>query len=50
MKSNKKKNEEFSNIKFLSELPFFPKKSKKLTIKQLSDVLTKRSKRLNTKS
>ena len=52
MKSNKKKNEEFSNIKFLSELPFFPKKSKKLTIKQLSDVLPfppkrkKRSKRL----
>ena len=44
--SNKKKNKEFSNIKFLSELPFFPKKSKKLTIKQLSDVLPKRSKRL----
>ena len=39
IKSNKKKNKEFSNIKFLSELPFFPKKSKKLTIKQLSDVL-----------
>ena len=52
MKSNKKKNEEFSNIKFLSELPFFPKKSKKLIIEQLSDVLPfspkrkKRSKRL----
>ena len=46
IKSNKKKNKEFSNIKFLSELPFFPKKSKKLTIKQLSDVLPKRSKRL----
>ena len=52
IKSNKKKNKEFSNIKFLSELPFFPKKSKKWTIKQLSDVLPfppkrkKRSKRL----
>ena len=50
--SNKKKNKEFSNIKFLSELPFFPKKSKNLTIKQLSDGLSfppkrkKRSKRL----
>ena len=52
IKSFKKNNKEFSNIKFLSELPFFPKKSKKLTIKQLSDVLPflpkrkKRSKRL----
>ena len=52
IKSNKKKNKEFSNIKFLSELPFFPKKSKNLTIKQLSDGLSfppkrkKRSKRL----
>ena len=51
IKSNKKKNKEFSNIKFLSELPFFPKKSKKLTIKQLSDVLPfppKRKKRKKT--
>ena len=53
IKSNKKKKKkEFSNIKFLSELPFFPKKSKSFTIKQLSDGLPfppkrkKRSKRL----
>ena len=52
IKSNKKRNKEFSNIKSLSQLPFFPKKSRKLTIKQLSDVLPfpskrkKRSKRL----
>ena len=52
IKRNKKKNKEFINIKFLSELQIFPKKSKKLTIKQLSDVLPflpkrkKRSKRL----
>ena len=39
IKSFKKNNKEFSNIKFLSELPFFPKKSKKLSIKQLSDML-----------
>ena len=39
IESNKKKNKEFCNIKFLSELAFFPKKSKKLTIKKLSDVL-----------
>ena len=54
IKSNKK-NKEFSNIKFLSEWPFFskePKEPKELTIKQLSDVLPfppkkpKRSKRL----
>ena len=35
IESNKKKNKEFSNIKFLSELAFSPKKSKKLTIKKL---------------
>ena len=52
IKRNKKKNKEFINIKFLSELQIFPKKSKKLTIKQLSNVLPflpkrkKRSKRL----
>ena len=51
-KSFKKKNKKFSNIKFLSELPFFYKKSKKLTNKQLSEALTfsqkkpKRPKRL----
>ena len=32
----KKKNKDFSNIKFLSELPFFPKKHKKLTNTELS--------------
>ena len=51
-KSFKTKNKKFSNIKFLSELPFFYKKSKKLTNKQLSEALTfspkkpKRPKRL----
>ena len=34
-----KRKKKISNIKFLSELPFFSKKSKKLTIKQLADVL-----------
>ena len=34
-----KRNKRFSNIKFLSELPFFSKESKELTNKQLSDVL-----------
>ena len=34
IKSSKK------NIRLLSELPFFPKKSKKLTNKQLSEALT----------
>ena len=38
-KSIKKEKEKTSNISLLSELPFFPKKLKKLTIKQLSDVL-----------
>ena len=36
IKSSKKKNKDFSNIKFLSELPFFPKKHKKLTNTELS--------------
>ena len=31
----KKNNKEFSNIKFLSELPFFNKKPKELSIKKL---------------
>ena len=35
IKSSKKKNKEFSNIKFLSELPFFNKKPKELSIKKL---------------
>ena len=34
-----KRNKRFSNIKFLSELPFFSKESKELTNKKLSDVL-----------
>ena len=38
-KSVKKEKKKTSNISLLSELPFFPKKLKKLTIKQLSDVL-----------
>ena len=52
IKSVKKKNKKFSNIKFLSELPFLSRKLKELTNKQLSDVLpfppkkSKRSKRL----
>ena len=50
MKKSKvlKKKKDFSNIKLLSELPFFLKESKKLTNKQLSEVLPfspKRSKR-----
>ena len=36
IKSSKKKNKDFSNIRFLSELPFFPKKHKKLTNTELS--------------
>ena len=35
IKSLKKNNKQFSNIKLLSELPFFSKKSKQLTNKQL---------------
>ena len=52
IKSVKKKNKKFSNIKFLSELPFPSRKLKELTNKQLSDVLpfppkkSKRSKKL----
>ena len=38
-KSVKKEKKKTSNISLLSELPFFPKKLKTLTIKQLSDVL-----------
>ena len=38
-KSVKKEKRKTSNISVLSELPFFPKKLIKLTIKQLSDVL-----------
>ena len=47
-----KKNKKISNISFLSELSFFPKKPKELPNKQLSDILPfppkrkKRSKRL----
>ena len=33
IKSNKKRNKEFSNIKSLSQLPFFPKKSRKLIVR-----------------
>ena len=36
IKNSKKKNKDFSNIRFLSELPFFPKKHKKLTNTELS--------------
>ena len=39
IKSSKKSNKKFSNIKFLSELPFFYKKPKELTNKQLSETL-----------
>ena len=52
IENSEKKNKKFSNIKFLSELPFFSKESKELTNKQLSNVLpfppkkSKRSKRL----
>ena len=46
----KKKIKKFTNARFLSELPFFPKKSKKLTNYQLSKRLfprkSKRPKRL----
>ena len=51
-KSAKKKNKEFSNIRLLSELPFFPKEFKKLTNIELSKELPffpkrpKRQKRL----
>ena len=38
-KSFLKKNKEFSNIRLLSELPFFTKKSQKLTNKPLSKEL-----------
>ena len=52
IKSAKKKNKEFSNIRLLSELPFFPKEFKKLTNIELSKELPffpkrpKRQKRL----
>ena len=49
IKSAKKKNKDFSNIRLLSELAFFPKESKKLTNIELSKELSffsKRSKRL----
>ena len=52
IKSSKKNNKKFSNIKFLSELPFFYKKPKELTNKQPSEALpvppklSKRPKRL----
>ena len=39
IKSSKKSNKKFSNIKFLSELPFFYKKPKQSTNKQLSEAL-----------
>ena len=39
IKSVKKNNKKVCNISLLSELPFFDKKHKELTIKQLSDVL-----------
>ena len=55
IKSFKKSSKKFSNVKFLSELPFFYKKPKELTNKQLSEALpfpprkpkrSKKSKRL----
>ena len=52
IKISKKNNKKFSNIKFLSELPFFYKKPKELTNKQPSEALpvppklSKRPKRL----
>ena len=52
IKSSKKKNKKFSDIKFLSELPFFSKEPKELTNKELSEALPfppkrkRRSKRL----
>ena len=55
IKKSKKKNKEFSNIRLLSKLPFFPKKVKNLTNYQLSRELpffskrSKRPKRLNIK-
>ena len=39
IENSEKKNKKFSNIKFLSELPFFSKKPKELTNKKMSDVL-----------
>ena len=51
IKSVKKKNKHFTNIKLLSELPFFYKKPKELSNKELSEALPflpkrpKRSKR-----
>ena len=39
IKSFKKKNKKFSNIRLLSELPSFPKKSKKLTKKLTITIL-----------
>ena len=39
IKSAKKKNKDFGNIKFLSELPFFQKEPKKLTNTDLSKEL-----------
>ena len=39
IKSFKKSSKKFSNVKFLSELPFFYKKPKELTNKQLSEAL-----------
>ena len=39
IKSSKKSNKKFSNIKFLSELPFFYRKPKQSTNKQLSEAL-----------
>ena len=51
IKSVKKKNENFTNINLLSELPFFYKKPKALSNKELSEALPflpkrpKRSKR-----
>ena len=52
IENSEKKNKKISNIELLSELLYFSKESKELTIKQLSDVLPfspkrkKRSKRL----
>ena len=48
IENSEKNNKKFSNIKLLSELPFFSKKPKELANKQLSDELPfppKRSKR-----
>ena len=39
IENSEKKKKKFSNVKFLSELPFFSKESKELTNKQLSDAL-----------